>query len=47
MGPLILPTLINGMPLIAVSPEMKYIVRGGVLAGAVWLDVALTRRGGR
>ncbi len=47
MGALIMATLINGMTLMAVSPEMKYIVRGGVLAGAVWLDVALTRRGGR
>ena len=47
MGALIMATLINGMTLMAVSPEMKYIVRGGVLAGAVWLDVALGRRGGR
>ncbi len=47
MGALIMATLINGMTLMAVSPEMKYIVRGSVLAGAVWLDVALSRRGGR
>ncbi len=47
MGALIMATLINGMTLMAVSPELKYIVRGGVLAAAVWLDVALTRRSGR
>ena len=47
MGALIMATLINGMTLMAVSPELKYIVRGSVLAGAVWLDVALTRRNGR
>ena len=47
MGALIMATLINGMTLMAVSPELKFIVRGGVLAAAVWLDVALTRRNGR
>ena len=47
MGALIMATLINGMTLMAVSPELKYIVRGSVLAASVWLDVALTRRNGR
>lgn len=40
-GALIMATLLNGMTLMAVSPEWKMIVRGVVLALAVWLDVRL------
>ena len=37
-------TLLNGMTLLAVAPEMKFIVRGVVLTLAVWMDVRLSRR---
>ena len=43
-GSLIMATLLNGMTLLAVSPELKYITRGLVLALAVWMDVRLSRR---
>lgn len=42
-GALIMASLINGMTLMAVSPEAKYIARGLVLALAVWLDARLAR----
>ncbi len=42
-GALIMASLINGMTLMAVSPEAKYIARGLVLALAVWLDARLNR----
>jgi D-xylose transport system permease protein len=42
-GSLIMATLLNGMTLLAVSPEVKFIARGVVLALAVWLDVRLNR----
>ena len=42
-GALIMATLLNGMTLLAVSPEYKLIARGSVLALAVWLDVRLSR----
>jgi D-xylose transport system permease protein len=42
-GALIMATLLNGMTLLAVSPELKYIARGSVLALAVWMDVRLAR----
>jgi D-xylose transport system permease protein len=42
-GALIMATLLNGMTLLAVSPELKYIARGTVLALAVWMDVRLAR----
>jgi D-xylose transport system permease protein len=42
-GALIMATLLNGMTLMAVSPEIKYIARGTVLALAVWLDLRLSR----
>ena len=35
-------SLLNGMTLMAVSPEIKFIARGLVLALAVWLDVRLS-----
>jgi len=43
-GALIMASLLNGMTLLAVSPELKLIARGTVLALAVWLDVILARR---
>ncbi|MBV9947768.1 MAG: hypothetical protein JOZ69_13015 [Myxococcales bacterium] len=43
-GALIMATLLNGMTLLAVSPEIKFIARGAVLALAVWMDVRLARR---
>ena len=42
-GALIMASLLNGMTLLAVSPEFKLIVRGVVLALAVWLDTRLAR----
>jgi len=43
-GALIMASLLNGMTLLAVSPELKLIVRGAVLTLAVWMDVKLTKR---
>jgi len=43
-GALIMAVLLNGMTLIAVSPEAKFIARGAVLVLAVWVDVYLGRR---
>ena len=37
-------TLLNGMTLLAFSPETKFIARGSVLALAVWMDIRLSRR---
>jgi D-xylose transport system permease protein len=42
-GALIMSALLNGMTLLALSPEMKYIARGFVLALAVWMDIRLSR----
>ena len=42
-GALIMASLLNGMTLMAVSPETKYIARGLALALAVWLDLRLSR----
>jgi D-xylose transport system permease protein len=42
-GALIMTALLNGMTLLAVSPEAKFIARGLVLTLAVWLDVRLGR----
>lgn len=36
-------TLALGMFLMAVSPELKFIARGTVLALAVWMDVRFAR----
>jgi D-xylose transport system permease protein len=44
-GALIMAMLLNGMTLLAVSPEQKFIARGLVLALAVWMDVRLTQKG--
>ena len=43
-GALIMASLMNGMTLMAVSPETKYIARGLVLALAVWLDSKLASK---
>ena len=43
-GALIMASLINGMTLMAVSPEAKYIARGLVLGLAVWVDLKLSRK---
>ncbi len=43
-GALIMTALLNGMTLLAVAPEAKFIARGAVLALAVWMDVRLRRR---
>jgi D-xylose transport system permease protein len=40
-GALIMACLINGMTLLAVEPEKKFIARGLVLILAVWMDVRL------
>jgi len=45
-GALIMATLLNGMTLLAISPESKFIARGLVLSLAVWMDVRLSRRSG-
>lgn len=42
-GALIMACLINGLTLMAVAPEIKYIARGAVLIAAVWMDVKLSR----
>jgi len=42
-GALIMACLINGMTLLAVEPEKKFIARGLVLILAVWMDVRMTR----
>jgi len=44
-GALIMASLLNGMTLMAVSPELKFIARGVVLALAVWVDVKLNSEG--
>jgi D-xylose transport system permease protein len=43
LGALIMTVLLNGMTLMAVSPEVKFIARGTVLALAVWMDVKFAR----
>ena len=43
-GALIMASLLNGMTLLAVPPEIKFIARGVVLTLAVWMDVKLGKR---
>ncbi len=43
-GALIMAALINGLTLLAVNPEIKFIARGGVLIAAVWMDTRLSRQ---
>jgi D-xylose transport system permease protein len=40
-GALVMASLLNGMTLMALAPEIKLIARGAVLSVAVWLDVKL------
>ena len=42
-GSLIMASLLNGMTLMAMAPEEKFVARGLVLALAVWMDVRLNR----
>jgi D-xylose transport system permease protein len=42
-GALIMACLLNGMTLLAVQPEQKFIARGLVLILAVWMDMRLNR----
>ncbi len=42
-GSLIMASLLNGMTLMAMAPEEKFIARGLVLALAVWMDVRLNK----
>jgi D-xylose transport system permease protein len=42
-GALIMACLLNGMTLLAVPPEQKFIARGLVLILAVWMDVRFAR----
>jgi D-xylose transport system permease protein len=44
-GALIMAVLLNGMTLMAVSPEHKLIARGVILAFAVWIDLRLAPQG--
>jgi D-xylose transport system permease protein len=44
-GALIMAVLLNGMTLMAVSPEHKLIARGVILALAVWVDLRLSGEG--
>ncbi len=43
LGALIMTALLNGMTLMAVSPELKFVARGLVLVLAVWMDVRFRR----
>jgi D-xylose transport system permease protein len=43
LGGFIMATLLNGLSLLAVPPEARFIARGTVLGLAAWLDVALSR----
>jgi D-xylose transport system permease protein len=43
-GALIMACLLNGMSLLSVEPEKKFIARGTVLILAVWMDVRLSRK---
>lgn len=43
LGALVMTTLLNGMGLMGVAPETKFIARGIVLVLAVWLDVKFGR----
>ncbi len=43
-GALIMTALLNGMTLLAVAPEIKFIARGVVLTLAVWMDVKLGKK---
>lgn len=42
-GSLLMASLLNGMTLLAVAPELKLVVRGAVLVLAVWLEETFRR----
>jgi D-xylose transport system permease protein len=44
LGAMIMTALINGMTLMSLQPEHKFIARGAVLILAVWMDMRLSRR---
>lgn len=44
IGALVITALINGMTLLSYGPEAKNIIRGTILAAAVWADVRLGKR---
>lgn len=44
LGALIIACLLNGMTLMSVPPERKFIARGVVLILAVWMDMRISRR---
>lgn len=41
LGAMIMTALINGMTLMSLQPEHKFIARGAVLILAVWMDMRL------
>jgi D-xylose transport system permease protein len=41
LGAMIMTALINGMTLLSLQPEHKFIARGTVLILAVWMDMRL------
>ena len=43
LGAMIMTALINGMTLMSLQPEHKFIARGAVLILAVWMDMRLNR----
>jgi D-xylose transport system permease protein len=43
-GALIMACLLNGMSLLSIEPEKKFMARGAVLILAVWMDVRLGRK---
>lgn len=44
IGALLMTSLINGMNLLAVPPEAKFIARGAVLVLAVWMDIKFSKK---
>lgn len=44
LGALLMTSLINGMNLLSVAPEAKFIARGTVLVLAVWMDIKFSQK---
>jgi D-xylose transport system permease protein len=44
LGALLMTSLINGMNLLSVAPEAKFIARGTVLVLAVWMDIKFSKK---
>lgn len=44
IGALLMTSLINGMNLLAVPPEAKFMARGAVLVLAVWMDIKFSQK---